>query len=276
MTTREAACGCGTPHSGKWRAMPFRGSLGAIASPPETADRKCLRMQAAFTPDQVNVVGRFSDYLRISQADSKEHVFQLCPDCGSQVFYTEPDEANLIVVVGRLVRRPLLPAADRVGVRLTTGLVAPRCPPRWSTAKRSVTMSGVIDHVGIRVGDLAASRRMYEAALAGIGFVVLSEGESRVTPMSCSAAATAMTSACTRSAASPAATGSPPGAHRFCASDAGSVRRWHEARWAMAGQTSDRLVSVPSTAATTTPRSSSILTATTWRPSFMRPNAVSD
>lgn len=38
-------------------------------------------------------------------------------------------------------------------------------------------MAGVIDHVGIRVGDLPASRRMYEAALAEIGFTVLGEGE---------------------------------------------------------------------------------------------------
>ena len=38
-------------------------------------------------------------------------------------------------------------------------------------------MSGVIDHVGIRVGDLPASRRMYEAALAELGFSVLGEGE---------------------------------------------------------------------------------------------------
>lgn len=37
-------------------------------------------------------------------------------------------------------------------------------------------MSEVIDHVGIRVSDLSASRRMYEAALAELGFVVLSEG----------------------------------------------------------------------------------------------------
>ena len=38
-------------------------------------------------------------------------------------------------------------------------------------------MSEVIDHVGVRVSDLPASRRMYEAALAELGFVVLSEGE---------------------------------------------------------------------------------------------------
>jgi len=37
-------------------------------------------------------------------------------------------------------------------------------------------MSEVVDHVGIRVSDLPASRRMYEAALAELGFAVVSEG----------------------------------------------------------------------------------------------------
>ena len=38
-------------------------------------------------------------------------------------------------------------------------------------------MSEVIDHVAFRVSDLGVSRRMYEAALAELGFAVLSEGE---------------------------------------------------------------------------------------------------
>jgi catechol 2,3-dioxygenase-like lactoylglutathione lyase family enzyme len=38
-------------------------------------------------------------------------------------------------------------------------------------------VSGVVDHVGIRVSDLVASRRMYEAALAALGFSVMGEGE---------------------------------------------------------------------------------------------------
>jgi tetratricopeptide (TPR) repeat protein len=55
-------------------------------------------MQAAFQADQVQVVGRFSDFTRASdEADRKEHVFHFCPDCGSQVFYTEPTEPDLIV-----------------------------------------------------------------------------------------------------------------------------------------------------------------------------------
>jgi catechol 2,3-dioxygenase-like lactoylglutathione lyase family enzyme len=38
-------------------------------------------------------------------------------------------------------------------------------------------VSIVIDHVGIRVSEIAASRRMYEPALSALGFAVLSEGE---------------------------------------------------------------------------------------------------
>jgi tetratricopeptide (TPR) repeat protein len=56
-------------------------------------------MQAAFRPDQVRVVGRFNDFERISEEeDRKPHTFHFCPDCGSQVFYTEPTEPDLIVV----------------------------------------------------------------------------------------------------------------------------------------------------------------------------------
>jgi catechol 2,3-dioxygenase-like lactoylglutathione lyase family enzyme len=43
--------------------------------------------------------------------------------------------------------------------------------------ERNACMSIVIDHVGLRAGDVAASRRMYEAALAELGFRVLNEGE---------------------------------------------------------------------------------------------------
>ena len=56
-------------------------------------------MQAAYEADQVQVFGRCDDYTRISdEADRKAHVFHFCPECGSQVFYTEPDEPDLIVV----------------------------------------------------------------------------------------------------------------------------------------------------------------------------------
>jgi hypothetical protein len=56
-------------------------------------------MQAAFESDRVEVVGRYSTYRRISnEADLKPHDFHFRPECGSQVFYTEPDEPDLVVV----------------------------------------------------------------------------------------------------------------------------------------------------------------------------------
>jgi len=56
-------------------------------------------MQAGFKADQVRIDGRYSEYSRISdEADRKEHVLHFCPDCGSNVFYTEPEEPDLVVV----------------------------------------------------------------------------------------------------------------------------------------------------------------------------------
>jgi catechol 2,3-dioxygenase-like lactoylglutathione lyase family enzyme len=38
-------------------------------------------------------------------------------------------------------------------------------------------MTKIVDHVGIRVSDLHASRRLYEAALVEVGLTVLAAGE---------------------------------------------------------------------------------------------------
>ena len=71
-------------------------------------------LQAAFAADQVQVVGRFNEYLRVSdEADSAEHPFHFCPECGSTVFYREPD--HVVVMVGAFAD-PYLSAAGRVGL----------------------------------------------------------------------------------------------------------------------------------------------------------------
>ena len=73
-------------------------------------------MQAGFRPDQVEVAGRYSDYARLSdEADRKEHVFHFCPDCGSQVFYTEPTEPELIVVSVGAFADPSFPPPTESG-----------------------------------------------------------------------------------------------------------------------------------------------------------------
>jgi hypothetical protein len=53
---------------------------------------------------------------RISdEEDRKPHDFRFCPECGSQVFYTAPDEPDLVVVSVGSSADPLLPPADGRG-----------------------------------------------------------------------------------------------------------------------------------------------------------------
>ena len=97
MATREAACHCGQLRL-KVSGEPFAVSMcNCLACQRRTGS--AFGMQAGFKADQVQVTGRYKDYTRISdEADRKPHVFHFCPDCGSQVFYTEPDEPGRIVV----------------------------------------------------------------------------------------------------------------------------------------------------------------------------------
>jgi hypothetical protein len=97
VTTREAACHCGQLHL-TVEGEPFATSIcHCLACQRRTGS--AFGMQAAFRPAQVTVNGRFNDYSRISdESDRKEHVFHFCPECGSQVFYTEPDDRDLIVI----------------------------------------------------------------------------------------------------------------------------------------------------------------------------------
>jgi hypothetical protein len=73
-------------------------------------------MQAGYEPDQVHVQGRYSTSRRISdEEDRKPHDFHFCPECGSQVFYTEPDEPALIVVSVGSFADPTFPPPTESG-----------------------------------------------------------------------------------------------------------------------------------------------------------------
>ena len=97
MATRDAACHCGQLRL-EVEGDPFRVSLcNCLACQRRTGS--AFGLQAGFKAEQVQIAGRFTDYVRISdEADRKEHVFHFCPECGSSVFYTEPDEPDRIVV----------------------------------------------------------------------------------------------------------------------------------------------------------------------------------
>src|SRR3954453_3334757 len=97
MAGREAACPCGQLRL-QVEGEPFAVSIcNCLACQRRTGS--AFGMQAGFKADQLNRHGRFHDYLRVSdEADRKQHVFHFCPDCGSQVFYTEPTEPDLVVM----------------------------------------------------------------------------------------------------------------------------------------------------------------------------------
>jgi hypothetical protein len=119
MAPREAACHCGQLRL-EVAGDPFTVSIcNCLACQRRTGS--AFGMQAGFRTEQVQVSGRFGDYTRVSyEADRKEHVFHFCPDCGSQVFYTEPSEPDLVVVsVGSFADPSWLPrdGEARVGLR---------------------------------------------------------------------------------------------------------------------------------------------------------------
>jgi len=73
-------------------------------------------MQAGYDAGQVAVTGRSTQYARTSdEADRKVHVFHFCPECGSTVFYTEPDEPDLVVVMTGAFADPSFPAPTESG-----------------------------------------------------------------------------------------------------------------------------------------------------------------
>jgi hypothetical protein len=117
MAARDAACHCGQLRL-EVAGDPFFVSMcHCLACQRRTGS--AFGLQAGFTSDQVQVVGRFNDYVRVSdEADRKEHVFHFCPECGSQVFHTEPTEPDRIVVAVGAFADPSFPPPTESGYGL--------------------------------------------------------------------------------------------------------------------------------------------------------------
>jgi hypothetical protein len=131
-TSREAACSCGQLRL-EVEGDPFAISIcHCFACQRRTGS--AFGMQAGFKPDQVHVVGRYTDYARISdEADRKVHVFHFCPDCGSTVFYTEPTEPDHVVVMVGAFADPTFPSPTESGYdeRRHPWLVLPETMERY-------------------------------------------------------------------------------------------------------------------------------------------------
>ena len=89
MATRDAACSC--------RQL----QLTAEGDPIRISMCHCLAcqlrtgsafgIQARFPANRVQMAGRFSDFVRISD-EGEQRTFHFCPDCGATVYYqTDPE-----------------------------------------------------------------------------------------------------------------------------------------------------------------------------------------
>jgi hypothetical protein len=95
MATRDAACSCGQLRLTA-EGDPIRISMcHCLACQRRTGS--AFGIQARFTSDRVQVVGRCSDYVRTSD-EGEERTFHFCPDCGATVFYTLSTAPDVIAV----------------------------------------------------------------------------------------------------------------------------------------------------------------------------------
>ena len=96
MATRDAVCSCGQL---RVEAMgdPIRVSIcHCLACQRRTGS--AFGVQARFAADQVRVVGRYNDYIRVSD-EGEERTSHFCPDCGATVFFAV-DGVDIAVPVG--------------------------------------------------------------------------------------------------------------------------------------------------------------------------------
>jgi hypothetical protein len=111
-TSREAAC-----HCGQLRVTTTGEPLAVTICHCRACQRRTgsvFGTQAMFSPGQIEVTGRYSDFARTSdEANRMEHVFHFCPDCGSQVFQSNPGEPDFVVVSVGSFADPSFPAPTR-------------------------------------------------------------------------------------------------------------------------------------------------------------------
>ena len=114
MGSREAACHCGQLRL-EVSGDPFVVSICNCLS-CQRRTGSAFGLQARFKVDQVQVTGRFNDFLRVSdEVDRKEHVFHFCPDCGSQVFSTDPSAPDRVAVAVGSFADPAFPPPTESG-----------------------------------------------------------------------------------------------------------------------------------------------------------------
>ena len=107
MDAREAACSCGQLRLTA-EGDPVRISMcHCLACQRRTGS--AFSMQARFPADRVRVVGRYAEYVRVSDA-GEERAFRFCPECGATVFYEVWSTPGVVAVAVGAFADPTVPA----------------------------------------------------------------------------------------------------------------------------------------------------------------------
>jgi hypothetical protein len=164
MGAREAACHCGQLRL-QVAGEPFAVSIcNCRACQRRTGS--AFGIQAAFKRDQVEVTGRVSEFMRVSdEADRKEGVFHFCPTCGSQVFITEPADPDLVVVAVGAFADPTFPPPTESGYdsRRHPWVQLPEsvrlfAPELWWESARPLYEAGKYDEAAAKGRELIEQR----------------------------------------------------------------------------------------------------------------------
>jgi hypothetical protein len=108
--TREATCSCGQLRLTA-EGDPVRVSMcHCLACQRRTGS--AFGFQARFPVDRVQVTGRYTDYVRISD-DGEARTSHFCPDCGGTVFYELEAEPDVVAVPGGAFADPTFPPPIR-------------------------------------------------------------------------------------------------------------------------------------------------------------------
>jgi len=85
-------------------------------------------LQAGYPADRARIEGRSREYARTStEPDRRVHEFHFCPDCGSTVYYVEPDAPEFVaIMVGAFADRDFpAPSVSVYGARRHRWLALP-------------------------------------------------------------------------------------------------------------------------------------------------------
>ena len=85
MATSDAACSCGQLRltvGGEPRAITMCHCLAC-----QRRTGSVVSVQAIYRPAQVEIAGRYSEYVRLAEDDDQRR-YCFCPDCGATVFFT--------------------------------------------------------------------------------------------------------------------------------------------------------------------------------------------